>query len=55
MLQTKYQPNIPSHSREKVDYIGIAIFSIRGHLEFSTTLNFFHFEALKSGYAACEN
>ena len=28
MLHTKYQPNIPCHSIEKVDFIGCSIFSI---------------------------
>ena len=40
MLQTKYQPNIPGHSGEKNAYIGFAIFSIGGHLEFSIIMNF---------------
>ena len=32
MLGTKFQPNIPRGSREKVDFIGLAIFSNSGHL-----------------------
>ena len=40
MLHMKFQPNISSHSGEKVDFIGFAIFSIGGHLGFSTRLNF---------------
>ena len=36
MLHTKYQPNIPCHSGEKVDFISFAIFSIGSHLGFST-------------------
>ena len=42
MLSTKFQPNtyISSHSEEKVDFIGFAIFSIGSHLRFSTRLNF---------------
>ena len=40
MLHTKYQPNIPSHSGEKVDFTSFAIFSISSHLGFSTKRNF---------------
>ena len=40
MLHTKYQPNIPCHSGEKVDFIGFAIFSIGSHLGFATKRNF---------------
>ena len=40
MLNTKYQPNIPCHSREKVDFIGFAIFSIGSHLGSATKRNF---------------
>ena len=36
----KFQPYIPSHSGEKVVTICFAIFSIGGHLGFSTRLNF---------------
>ena len=39
MLLIKFQHNIPSHSEEKLDFIGFAIFSIDGHLRFSTRLN----------------
>ena len=39
MLHTKFQPNIWSHSGEKVDFIGFAVFSIGGYLGFSTRLN----------------
>ena len=35
MLHTKYQPNIPCHSGENVDFIGFAIFSIGSYLGFS--------------------
>ena len=38
IIHTKFQPNIPSHSGEKVDFNGFAIFSISGHLVFSTRL-----------------
>ena len=54
MLHTKYQPNIPCHSGEKVDFASFAIFSIGSHLGFSTKAEFYHSEALKSGHAACE-
>ena len=37
---SKFQPNIPSHSGEKVDFNGFAIFSIGRHLGFSTMLTF---------------
>ena len=40
MIQAKFQPNVSSHSREKVDFIGFAIFNTGGHLGFSTRLNF---------------
>ena len=40
MLHTKYQPNVPCHSGEKVDLIGFAIFSIGSHLGLSTKRNF---------------
>ena len=40
MLHTKFQPNIPSHSDEKFDFKDFAIFSIGGHLGFSTGPNF---------------
>ena len=40
MLHTKYQPNIPCQSGEKVDFISFAIFSIGSHLGFSTKRNF---------------
>ena len=40
IIHTKFQPNIPSHSGEKVDFNGIAIFSIGRHLRFSTRLTF---------------
>ena len=33
MLHTKFQPNIPSHSGEKVDFNGFAILSISSHLD----------------------
>ena len=36
----KVQPNIPSHSGEKVDFIRFAIFSISGHPGYSIRLNF---------------
>ena len=39
MLCTKFQPNIPSGSGEKVKFAGLAIFSISGHFLFSTRLN----------------
>ena len=38
-MHTKFQENISSHSEEKVDFNGFAIFSISGHLGFSTRLN----------------
>ena len=39
MLHTKYQPNIPCHSGEKVDFIGFTNFAMQpswilNHLEF---------------------
>ena len=40
MTHAKFQPNIPSSSGEKVDFIGFAIFSTGDHLGFSTRLNF---------------
>ena len=40
ILHTKFQPNIPSHSGEKVDFDGFASFCIGSHLGFSTKLNF---------------
>ena len=40
MLHTIYQPNIPCHSGEKVNFIGFAIFSIGSHLGFSIKRNF---------------
>ena len=40
MLHTKFQPHKHSGSREKVDFIGFAIFSIGDHLGFSIRLNF---------------
>ena len=54
MLHTKYQPNIPCHSGEKVDLIGFAIFSIGSHLGFRDQAEFYHSETLKSGHAACD-
>ena len=43
-IHTKFQPNILSHSGDNVDFNGFAIFSIGGHLGFSTRL---HFTGLK--------
>ena len=40
MLHTKFQPNIPRSSGQKVDFNGFAIFSYGGHLGFSIRLNF---------------
>ena len=40
MIHTNFQTNIPSHSREKVDFYDFAIFSIGGRLGFSTRLTF---------------
>ena len=40
MIHTKYLPNIPCHSGEKVDFTGFAIFSTGSHLGFSTKRNF---------------
>ena len=40
MLHKKYQPNIPCHSGEKVDFIGFAILSIGSHLGFAPKRNF---------------
>ena len=40
VLNTKFQPNIPSRSRENDDFISFANFSNGGHHEFSTRLNF---------------
>ena len=40
ILHIKFQPHIPSYSGEKVDFNGFAIFSIGGHLGFSTRLTF---------------
>ena len=40
IIHTKFQLNIPSHSGEKVDFHVFAIFSIVGHLGFSTRLPF---------------
>ena len=40
IIHTKFQPNILSHSGEKVDFKGFAIFSIEGNLGFSTRLTF---------------
>ena len=37
---TKFQPNILTHSGEKVYFNGFAIFSIGGHLGFSTRQTF---------------
>ena len=54
MFHTKYQPNIPCHSREKVNFISFAIFSIGSHLGFLTKGTFYHSEALRSGHAAYE-
>ena len=51
MLHTKYQPNIPCHSGEKVEFTGFAIFSFGSHLGFSTKWNFI---ILKSGHTAYE-
>ena len=53
MLHSKYQPNIPSHSGEKVGFNGFAIFSIGSYPGFSTRLTFMS-EALQSDHAACE-
>ena len=36
---TKYQPNIPSGSGEKINFIGVAIFNYGSHLGFSTKQN----------------
>ena len=38
ILHIKFQQNIPSHSGGKVGFHGFAIFSISGHLGFSTRL-----------------
>ena len=40
IIHTKFQPNIQSHSEEKVDFNGFAISSIGSHLGFSTRLTF---------------
>ena len=40
ILNTQFQPNIPSRSGENDDLISFAILSNGGHLEFSTRLNF---------------
>ena len=40
ILNTKFQPNISSHSGENDDFISFAIFSNGGHLEFLTRLTF---------------
>ena len=40
ILHKKFQPNIPSRSRENGNFNSFAIFSNGGHLAFSTRLNF---------------
>ena len=40
MHHTKFQPNIPSLSGEKVDLIAIAIFNSSSHFAILTRLNF---------------
>ena len=40
VLQTKFQPNIPSRSGENDDFYSFAIFSNGSHFEFLTGLNF---------------
>ena len=40
IIHTEFQLNIPIHSGEKDDFNGLAIFSIGGHLRFSTWLTF---------------
>ena len=40
MIHAQYQPNIPSQSGQKVDFIGFATFSISSHLRFLIRLNF---------------
>ena len=40
ILHIKFQPYILSHSGEKVDFNDFTIFSIGGHLGFSTMLTF---------------
>ena len=42
---TKFQPNVPSYFGENANFISFVIFSVGGHFEFSTSLNF---TALKS-------
>ena len=39
MHHTKFQPNLPSGSGQKNDFIGFTIFSYGGHLAFLTGLN----------------
>ena len=34
MIRAKFQPNIPGHSGEKVDFIGFAFFSTGAILDF---------------------
>ena len=54
MLHTKFQPKYTKPFRRKNDFIGFVTLSIGIHLGFSTMLNFYHSESLKSGHAACE-
>ena len=45
MLYTKFQPNMPYVSREKDDFIGLAIFSKIGHFFILEQAEFHHSEA----------
>ena len=54
MPHTQFQPNIPSGSGEKVDFIGFANFGNGGHFGFLTPPEFYHSEGLQSDHAACK-
>ena len=40
MHHTKFQPNMPCHSEEKVNVVICVIFRISGHFGFLTKMNF---------------
>ena len=53
ILHTKFQPNIPCHSGENVDFIGLAIY-YQWHTWNLDQTEFYQSEALESDHTACE-
>ena len=52
IIHTKFQSNIPTRSGKNADFISLVIYSIGGHLEFLTRLNFTSLKSWESDRAA---